>query len=47
MLLRIMGWLMMIEALFMIIPLVTSIIYKDYSLNAFIYAVVITEGQAH
>ncbi len=44
MLLRIMGWLMMIEALFMIIPLVTSIIYKDHSLNAFIYAVVITGG---
>ena len=44
MLLRIMGWLMMIEALFMIIPLVTSIIYEDHSLNAFIYSVVITGG---
>lgn len=41
MLLRVMGWLLLVEAAFMIIPLITSIYYKE-SVIPFIATVVIT-----
>lgn len=42
MLLRVMGWLLNIEAVFMLIPLITCIIYDEADYVSFIVAVVLT-----
>ncbi|MCM1504930.1 MAG: TrkH family potassium uptake protein [Muribaculum sp.] len=42
MLLRVLGWLLMIEAIFMLIPLLTCIIYKESDAWAFVTAIAIT-----
>ncbi|MCM1518112.1 MAG: hypothetical protein NC117_05685 [Pseudoflavonifractor sp.] len=42
MILRVIGWLLMIEATFMTAPLLTGIIYRDGSLMAFVYTILIT-----
>lgn len=41
-LLRVTGWLMMIEAAFMLIPLITCIVYKESDYLAFVVAVAVT-----
>ncbi|MCH5247350.1 MAG: TrkH family potassium uptake protein [Muribaculaceae bacterium] len=42
MLMRIVGWLLMIEAAFMLIPLVTSIIYEEDDFTPFLFTVLVT-----
>ncbi len=44
MLFRVMGWLMMIEAVFMLLPLVTCLIYHESDYMAFVISVIITFG---
>lgn len=44
MLIRVMGWLLLIEAVFMLVPVVTALIYGEEDLYAFIYAIAITVG---
>ncbi len=43
-LLRLLGWLLMIEALFMAIPLITSLIYDDSSIQGLLISMGITAG---
>lgn len=42
MLLRVVGWLLLVEAGFMLIPLVTSLIYKEASYSSFMIGMAIT-----
>lgn len=42
MILRVLGWLMLIEAAFMLIPLITSLIYKEADTWPFFWSVIIT-----
>ena len=42
MLLRVMGLLVMIEAAFMLVPLVTAVIYDDGDLMAFVVSITLT-----
>lgn len=42
MILRVLGWLLFIEAAFMLIPLVTSLIYGEEDYKAFLWSIVIT-----
>lgn len=42
MILRVLGWLLLIEASFMVIPLVTSLIYHEDSFLSFLYSMAIT-----
>lgn len=42
MILRVIGWLLMIEAAFMVAPLLTGIIYRDASRMAFLYTILAT-----
>lgn len=43
-LLRITGWLLIIEAIFMLIPLGTSLLYMDSAIMSFTYTILITGG---
>ncbi|MEG0560047.1 MAG: TrkH family potassium uptake protein [Muribaculaceae bacterium] len=43
-LLRVMGWLLMIEAIFMLVPLGVGLAYNDSSVMSFIYTIAITCG---
>ena len=40
MLIRIIGWLLLIESAFMIIPLITSLIYKEDDYISFIISII-------
>ena len=42
MLLRVMGWLLMIESAFMLVPLVTCLIYGESDYMAFLITVAVT-----
>ncbi len=42
MLLRVMGWLLMIESAFMLVPLVTCLIYGESDYMAFLITVTVT-----
>lgn len=44
MLLRVIGWLLLIEAIFMCIPMVTAVIYREPALNAFLTGIGATVG---
>jgi len=44
MLLRVIGWLLLIEAIFMIIPVVTAILYQEKCVNAFLIGVGVCVG---
>ena len=44
MLLRVIGWLLMIEALFMLVPCVTGLIYGENSVMQFLVCMGITAG---
>lgn len=45
MVMKVMGWLLVIEALFMAVPMTVSLCYKEYdSARAFLYAILITLG---
>lgn len=42
MILRVLGWLLFIEAFFMLIPLITAIIYGEQDFMAFLWSIIIT-----
>jgi trk system potassium uptake protein TrkH len=42
MLVRVMGWLLMIEAAFMVIPLIIALVYDDEDFMQFVYSIAIT-----
>lgn len=41
---RVLGWLLMIEACFMLIPMVTSLLYGEKDYLAFLWSIIITVG---
>ncbi|MCC8176604.1 MAG: TrkH family potassium uptake protein [Bacteroidales bacterium] len=44
MLMRVVGWLLMIEAAFMLVPFVTCLIYRENDYEAFLLSIIITVG---